>query len=52
MPLQEIRLKLSQLGGYDWVLKQLEKLPDTDIEGKARAGGKGRCAGAYELVKK
>jgi len=52
MPLQEIKSKLSQLGGYDWVLEQLEKLPDIDIEGRARASGKGRCAGAYELVKK
>ncbi|MFC1614600.1 right-handed parallel beta-helix repeat-containing protein, partial [Gemmatimonadota bacterium] len=36
MPLNEIRARLKKLGGYGWTLKQLDKLPDVDLDGKAR----------------
>ena len=47
MPLEEVRRTLSRLGGFDWVLEQLGRLPDTDLSGKPRNSGKIRGAGAY-----
>ncbi len=48
MSLSEIKKRLTALGGYEWTLEQLGKLPDDDYDGKARPAAKGRSAGAFE----
>jgi len=46
MPPGMIREKLRALGGYDWVLEQLDRLPDVDLRGNPRGKGNARSAGA------
>ncbi len=48
MSMDEIKSRLRRIGGFDWVLKNLDELPDVDRDGKKRPAGKGRDAGAYE----
>lgn len=49
MSLEEIKANLKKLGGYEWTLRQLDKLPDEDFDGKPRQSGKGRSAGAFAM---
>jgi len=48
MPLDTVRADLEHLGGFEWILAQLDSLPDEDLTGKWRPVGKGPDAGAYE----
>ena len=49
MSLVEIKANLKKLGGYEWTLQQLDKLPDEDFDGKPRQSGKSRSAGAFTM---
>ncbi len=50
MSMAEIRKRLAGLGGFDWALEQLGKMPDEDFDGKPRKSGKARSAGAFEAA--
>lgn len=47
MSLDQMKAHLKKLGGFEWTLKQLERLPDEDFDGRPRKSGKGRTAGAF-----
>ena len=47
LPPGEVRRILSRLGGFDWVLEQLGKLPEVNLDGKPGGSSKVHSAGAY-----
>jgi hypothetical protein len=48
MPTDTLRAILARLGGCEWLIEQLEKLPPEDIQGVRRPQGLGPDDGAYE----
>ncbi|RLB12511.1 MAG: hypothetical protein DRG82_16990, partial [Deltaproteobacteria bacterium] len=49
MPADSMRVILEHLGGFEWILAQLDSLPEEDIRGHTRPKGKAPDAGAYEM---
>ncbi|MEA2063062.1 MAG: right-handed parallel beta-helix repeat-containing protein [Gemmatimonadota bacterium] len=49
MPLDSVRAVIEGLGGFEWMLSQLDSLPEVDIIGAGRPAGEAPDAGAYEM---
>ena len=48
MPVDSLKAILERLGGFEWILAQLDSLPDEDILKHHRPAGAGPDIGAYE----
>jgi len=48
MSLDTLKTHLERLGGFEWILAQLDSLPNDDILTNTRPAGAGPDAGAYE----
>ena len=49
MPVDSVRTILEVMGGFEWLLTQLDTLPNEDILGRSRPVGAAPDAGAYEI---